>query len=80
MGLGFHICVWQNLTSINSDIVGNAKLLKQKVTKARKKCKGPLRQTKSYILNEFQYMKQVISIVIGTCDRRNVSLNRGIHT
>lgn len=35
MGLGFHICVWQNLTSINSDIVGNAKLLKQKVSKKK---------------------------------------------
>lgn len=80
VGLGFHICVWQNPTSINSDTVGNAKLVKQRVTKARQKFQGPLWQTKSYILNAFQYMKQVISIVNGTCDRRNMFLNRGIHT
>lgn len=71
MGLGFHICVWQDPTNINSNTVGNAKLLKQKVTKARQKFQGPLWQTKSYILN---------SIIIGTCDIRSISLNRGIHT
>lgn len=31
MGLGFHISVWQDPT--NSDTVGNAKLLKQKLPK-----------------------------------------------
>lgn len=34
----------------------------------------------SHVLNEFQYMKQVISIVVDTCDRRNIPLSRGIHT
>lgn len=47
MRLAFHICVWQDPTNINSDTVGSAKMLKQKVTRAGQKFQGPLWQTKN---------------------------------
>lgn len=42
MGSGFHGRVGQSPTSINGDIVGYAKLLKEKVTKSRHNHQGLL--------------------------------------